>query len=184
MVLAAAAGNTIVNCLALQALNKKTDMSTSTTLALTALQIALDSEGVSEQPKGSNDGPEVRKYLRAVGLPAGNPWCMAFVYWAVNEAATKMQKQNPLIKTGHVLTQWNNTTLRKLPKVSKAVQPGDIFIMSFGNGTGHTGIVVSIAGNMVHTIEGNTNDDGSREGYEVAIRSRPISSMLGFIQLN
>ena len=156
----------------------------SDTLAQKALDIALTHEGISEEPKGSNSGPVVNQYLKSVGLGKGYPWCMAFVYWCVNEAAKMLEIKNPLQKTGGVMLQYNTTRLRKLPKTSRGIQPGDIFIMEFGHGTGHTGFVVKIEGSVVHTIEGNTNDDGSREGYEVAKRKRPISSFKGFIQLN
>ena len=153
------------------------------TLAQRSLCIALSNEGVSEKPKNSNSGPEVNIYLRSVGLGPGYPWCMAFVYWCVSRASQEMGIKNPLLKTGGVLRQWNETTCRKIPKTSKAVKPGDIFIMEFSKGAGHTGIVEKVAGGMVYTIEGNTNDDGSREGYEVARRCRLISGMKGFIQL-
>jgi hypothetical protein len=36
---------------------------------------------------------------------------------------------------------------------------------------------------MVHTIEGNSNNDGSREGYEVVRHLRPISHIQGFLRL-
>lgn len=153
------------------------------TLAERSLQIALTNEGVSEKPKGSNSGPEVNIYLRSVGLGPGYAWCMAFVYWCVSQAAKELDLVNPLIKTAGVLRQWNETTLRKLPNRAAAVKPGDIFIMEFGHGTGHTGFVEKVVGGLAYTIEGNTNDDGSREGYEVARRTRTISSLKGFIQL-
>ena len=152
-------------------------------LATRSLEIALKNEGVSEKPKGSNSGPEVDIYLKCVGLGKGYSWCMAFVYWCVNTAAKELNVPNPLIKTGGVLKQWNETTLRKFPTRASAVKPGDIFIMEFGHGTGHTGFVEKIVGGLVYTIEGNTNDDGSREGYEVARRQRAIGSFKGFIQL-
>jgi hypothetical protein len=41
----------------------------------------------------------------------------------------------------------------------------------------HTGIVVSTSAETFKTIEGNTNDDGSREGYEVCARTRGYSNM-------
>jgi hypothetical protein len=41
----------------------------------------------------------------------------------------------------------------------------------------HTGIVVSASAETFKTIEGNTNDDGNREGYEVCARTRGYSSM-------
>lgn len=153
------------------------------TLAEAALKIALANEGVSENPKGSNSGPEVNIYLKSIGLGKGYPWCMAFVYWCVNTACKEMNMPNPLVKTGGVLSQWNETTLRKFPSRASAVKPGDVFIMEFSKGMGHTGFVEKVAGGMIYTIEGNTNDDGSREGYEVAKRQRLISSMKGFIQL-
>lgn len=153
------------------------------TLAERALQIALKNEGVSEKPKGSNGGPEVNIYLRSVGLGSGFAWCMAFVYWCVKNAAEELQVPHPLVKTGGVMLQWNNTKCRKLTNRDKGIKPGDIFIMEFGHGTGHTGFVEKVVGGLVYTIEGNTNDDGSREGYEVARRQRALSSFKGFIQL-
>ena len=36
----------------------------------------------------------------------------------------------------------------------------------------HTGIVIGVDGDLIHTIEGNTNDEGSREGFEVCLRRR------------
>jgi hypothetical protein len=152
-------------------------------LAQKALEIALTQEGICEEPKNSNSGPVVNQYLKSVGLGKGYPWCMAFVYWCVGKAANMLEVKNPLQKTGGVMLQYSTCNLRKLPKTSKAIKPGDIFIMEFGHGTGHTGFVVSIKNNLVYTIEGNTNDDGSREGYEVALRQRPLSSFKGFIQL-
>jgi len=153
------------------------------TLSERALQIALANDQVCEKPKNSNSGPEVNIFLKSVGLKPGYPWCMAFVYYCVGKAAAEMGLKNPLLKTGGVLRQWNETTLRKFPSRASAVKHGDIFIMQFGHGTGHTGFVEKVSGRLIYTIEGNTNDDGSREGYEVARRQRAISSIKGFIQL-
>ena len=50
-------------------------------LADLALQIAQGQLGQSEQPMGSNRGPMVNEYLKAVGLNPGYAWCQAFVYW-------------------------------------------------------------------------------------------------------
>ena len=51
---------------------------------------------------------------------------------------------------------------------------GDIMIMDHGKGLGHTGIVEKVDKNFIYTIEGNTNDTGSREGIEVDRKRRPI----------
>lgn len=137
---------------------------------------------VEETPRNTNNGQKVKQYLKAVGLGAGYPWCMAFVYWCMEQATAQLEIENPLVKTAGVLKQWNETTLRKLTNRDSGIKPGDIFIMKFSNGTGHTGVVEKIVGGLVYTIEGNTNDEGSREGYEVARRTRSITEILGFIK--
>jgi hypothetical protein len=145
-------------------------------LRLAALAVAVTQLGVHEKTN-KNDGPEVEMYLKSVGLGKGNPWCMAFAYWCVSQAATATGERNYLRKTGSVMMQWNST----LCKRSLTPEPGAIFIMDFGGGTGHTGFVEKVEGEYVYTVEGNTNDDGSREGYEVCRRKRKISSIKGFI---
>lgn len=153
------------------------------TLAQRTLAIALTQLGVTEAPKGSNGGPEVSRYLSSVGLKPGFSWCMAFVYWSVQQACNELQQKNPLVKTAGVMDQVRRTNLRMIPARSSGVKPGDIFIMEFAHGLGHTGFVESVSPGIVHTIEGNTNDDGSREGYEVARRQRSITTIKCFIQL-
>ena len=65
----------------------------------------------------------------------------------------------------------------------RRVKPGMVFIISTGGGHGHTGLVVRVVGNQLETIEGNTNDGGSREGIGVFRRTaRTIASInRGFI---
>ena len=58
-----------------------------------------------------------------------------------------------------------------------------VFYIDTGSGTGHAGLVADITPSGLVTIEGNTNDNGSREGIGVFIRAgRRISSVnLGFV---
>lgn len=153
------------------------------TLSELALQIANSHNGVQEIPRGSNSGPDVNQYLKSAGLTPGYPWCMAFVYYCVDQACKELDIPNPLLKTGGALREWDETTCRKLTIRDSALKPGDIFIMAFGGGTGHAGFVEKIVGGLIYTIEGNTNQNGSREGYEVAQRQRILGSFHGFIQL-
>lgn len=144
------------------------------------LQTAILQIGVEEIPRGSNWGPDKTKgvpaYLKSVGISFPASWCMAFVYWCVKQA----MPVNPLVRTGGVLRQWNEID----PKYKfKTPLPGDIFIMDYGKGLGHTGFVESVEGSKIHTIEGNTNDTGSREGYEVCRRVREIGACKGFIRV-
>lgn len=150
------------------------------TLQQKALEIAITQIGVQEQPHGSNKGPEVNEYLKSVDVPQGNSWCMAFIYWCFNQAAGKMSVKNSLFKTGSVMKQWE---MRKVTfGVYNFPQPGDIFIQDHGKGLGHTGIVEAVHDESLDTIEGNTNDDGSREGYEVCRRKRARGKVVGYLR--
>lgn len=150
-----------------------------TNLAITTLATAKTQIGVQEIPKGSNAGPEVEIYLKSVGLGKGYSWCMAFVYWCVLQASLKEKTANPLFKTAGVLHQFNKS--QKL--VVLKPQPGDIFIMEFGKGLGHTGIIEKVVGSIIHTIEGNSNNKGSREGYEVCQRKRKTNTIKAYLRL-
>jgi hypothetical protein len=151
------------------------------TLASKALEIAISQLGVEEVPRGSNRGPQVDKYIKSVGLdPAGkHPWCAAFVYWCFQQASDAMGRQNPLHRTGHVLTQWK---MRKEKFRAITPQPGDIGIMDFGSGKGHMFIVEKAHIDNTDNVEGNSNDEGSREGFEVCrhLRNRNILGYLRF----
>jgi len=143
-----------------------------------ALETAITQLGVHEDAGNRNTGPQVNAYLASTGLPPGNSWCMSFCYWCYDQAAKRMAVKNPLAKTAGVLDQWNK---RKTTNGTVTPNPGDIFIMDFGKGLGHTGIVEKIEGIWIYTIEGNSNDEGSREGYEVCRRRRDPAKMKGFL---
>jgi len=144
-----------------------------------ALAVAITQIGVQEIPKNSNAGPAVEKYLKSVGLGKGYSWCMAFVYWCTKESATLLGLLNPLTRTAGVLDMFN----KEKDLVVTDPQPGDIFIMDYGKGQGHTGIVEKVTKNLIHTIEGNTNDEGSREGYEVCRRQRKKTTIKAYLRL-
>lgn len=154
----------------------------SITISMTPLEVAITQIGKQEEPRGSNWGPSVQKYLKSVGISFPAAWCMSFVYWCFDESYNLIEHPNPLFKTGGVLAQWAHT-----PEANKRLvnpEPGDIFIMDFGKGLGHTGFVRAIDMNKkdIHTVEGNSNDEGSREGFEVCERIRSIQSIKGFIR--
>lgn len=140
------------------------------------IDVAITQIGKQEIPIGSNWGADVQKYLHSVGIEFPASWCMAFVYWCVQES----KELSHLIKTGGVLKQWNDIDSKYKFKIPMA---GDVFILDFGHGLGHTGFIERIEGQYMFTIEGNTNDTGSREGFEVCRKKRLISSAIGFIRI-
>lgn len=149
-----------------------------------ALEVAITQLDKQEDPKGSNWGHPVQDYLKSVGIGFPASWCMAFLYWCFDSASKTLGMSNPMFKTGGVLAQWNNRKENQLPKEYHDLQPGDIFIMDFGKGLGHTGIIEKIENGILQTIEGNTNDTGSREGYEVCRRTREQLKMKGFLRFH
>jgi len=168
---------------------------TSSQLVKAAIDFAVTQIGVRERPLGSNRGPEVDQYLRAVGLnPVGQSfaWCVAFTHFCYLKAAQSLGRENPHIKTAGVLDHWNQagrkpgvvriTSSQALSDLG-LVKPGSLFILDLGGGFGHSGMVVeTVSGRMV-TIEGNTNDGGSRNGIGVFRReARKINQVnKGFI---
>jgi hypothetical protein len=164
-------------------------------LTRAAIDFAKTQIGVMEKPIGSNRGPEVDDYLRAVALnPAQGSfaWCVAFTYFCYKKAAEILGLQNPHIETAGVLDHWNKAGRKpKVVRVTNAkavadpalVKPGSLFIIDFGQGKGHSGMVIEVANGRLVTIEGNTNDNGSRNGVGVFLRdARKISKInKGFI---
>lgn len=162
-------------------------------IATAALAIAAGEIGQMEQPPGSNRGPQVDEYVRAVGLdPAGHyAWCAAFVYWCFAKAAGGSGVRNPVVKTAGVLDHWRRAGEKGVARVTGAaaqaapalIRPGTVFVMDYGRGVGHTGFVEAVEGGHLVTIEGNTNDGGSREGVGVfRRRGRQIADInKGFI---
>ena len=132
--------------------------------------------GLKEQ-KG-NKGPNVAKYLQVGGLGEGYAWCAGFVCWCVEQVNRQTGLKSKLKYSAGVLAMYNQNK----PLQVTEPQRGDIFIMAFKNGTGHTGIITGIQGDTIHTIEGNTNDEGAREGDGVYTRKRFKKYMHGYLR--
>jgi hypothetical protein len=161
------------------------------TLSQTALEIAITQLGVTEDKAHTNKGDSI-KYQEAVGLGSkgGYAWCAAFTYWCYLQASKQLGVTNPVVKTGGVLDRWNRTdktkkvTKEQVMKNQVAITPGSEFVMKYSSTTGHIGVVERMEGDNIYTIEGNTNDESSRDGYEVCRRVRKMSDpkLIGFIK--
>jgi CHAP domain len=152
----------------------------ASTLSTKALEIALTQEGNHENPKGSNWGHPVQDYLASVGINFPAAWCAAFCHWCFDQAAKELGVKNPIYKTGGVIAQ----LMHSKKYLAKPPQAGDLGIMEFSGGKGHMFFVVDANPKIgtITTLEGNSNDDGSREGWEVVKRTRRIDTIHAFLR--
>ena len=129
-----------------------------------------------------NSGPLIDQWLHNVHCYPGDPWCVAFAWSMLDEATRILGLPNPQRPTASVHWLWRTAPIKA--KTRDPI-PGSIFCIDHGGGMGHCGIVVGkLPQNWqaIKTIEGNTSDDGSREGKSVCERSRYIPEItLGYI---
>lgn len=146
------------------------------------VKIATGELGTRETSR--NRAPGIAKYWTATDYPDGmenrEPWCAAFVAWCV---ATYLGFDAKRPKSAAVRL-WVPAALKLEWRVFGPrdglyfPQAGDIVVFTFS----HIGIVENFDGSHVATIEGNTDDGGSREGLEVAHRTRGLSICRSFIR--
>lgn len=150
-----------------------TDLSTS------VLGFAHSQIGVCEHPRGSNWGPDVQRYLAFVNVTKPEPWCAAFVCYCVAVGAANISVVPEFRYSASALRLVTlNPSL-----VIAAPEPGCVGVIDEGKGLGHTFFIELVNGASVHTVEGNTDSAGSREGWEVAERDRPVASISYFLRL-
>lgn len=113
---------------------------------------------------GNNDGYHVEKYLASTKLGKGYAWCAAFVNWNYRRCGVigpQAAAWSPSwFVPGKITVHSFNT-----PETWVAVKQGDVFGIYFQNKgrIAHVGFIDEIKNN-IRTVEGNTNDAGSREG--------------------
>jgi hypothetical protein len=128
------------------------------------IDTALSQVGVREAT-GHNDGQQVEKYLRVVGFGKGYAWCAAFLAWDFYVNGI------PALKTawGPSWFPKGKTTIHPTTAL-----PGDVFGLWIGERIAHVGFIYEwpAGSKWVKTIEGNTNQAGSREGDGVYVKRR------------
>lgn len=148
------------------------------------VEVAQEEIGVREIGN-SNKGPRVDEYKAATSLSPhdGWAWCAAFVCFVVREAASRAgAKFTPTFQRPTTPRAWgfelwslaqDNSTWTRKP-AGKDIEPGDIVVFN----KSHIGIAVSKPDTDGHlwTIEGNTNEAGSREGVAVMKKRRHVSA--------
>jgi hypothetical protein len=152
------------------------------------LEIALKELGVHEEG-GENKGKRVQEYQKAAGINPGDPWCAAFINWCAEQAALALGLKSPLeqIKLqGYVQAYYDFFKPKGVVITDlKNVKAGDLFLVLHApNHYGHIGLVkdTDLVKKRFHSVEGNSNDEGSREGYEVCTNFRPATEKIVFIR--
>ncbi len=156
-------------------------------LSLKELIVKYAKQHLASSPREfkQNEGTWVRAYMD------GNegtqwPWCMGFVQTVIDQATytigQKLTDYMPHSYSCDVVGNFGHKSKNlvrneKLRKDSSTVEPGDVFLnVKKPFDWTHTGLVIGIENGWIHTIEGNTNDEGSREGYEVCERKRDLNT--------
>lgn len=151
-----------------------------------AVHWALAQVGTTESPPGSNLGPKVSFWQRAM-QPSWAPgwfWCGAFSGYA-----SKVYGGAPI--SGRVVYTPNTLAdaragangFRKLVS-SRSARLGDHALFNFSGGSEpqHTGIVIAVTPTSIKTVDGNTSSGpgGSEDnGGGVFVRTRPHSQVVG-----
>lgn len=140
------------------------------------MSFAKTTIGIKEAT-GKNDGEGVERILKSVGLQGtGAPWCAAYVVWVGDSALGRDHNPYPRSAWSPDFVKnpnWNRGRGR-LPSEA------DTFGIYFQNlkRVGHTGLIEKVSGDFAVTIEGNTNNGGSRDGDGVYRRRRLLNTLL------
>lgn len=141
-------------------------------------EIAEHFVGWLQEATKQNDGRWVEAVQRLTGNKKGDAWCASFVTMLL-DIAYRGKNPLPITASCDVLLE----DARRRGWLHPVPHVGDVFlVMKSEHDAVHTGVVTSVDLAGVRTIEGNTNDDGSREGYGVFARTRPLAHLL-FIRL-
>jgi peptidoglycan hydrolase-like protein with peptidoglycan-binding domain len=149
-------------------------------LGFGAAVAAIGGVHLAEHPReagGDNLGPWVRLYMDG-NEGAAWFWCAGFVTFLMKQAAEALGASMPIagsFSCDSLAAQAKAADLFMpgLRVNPTALAPGSIFLVRrTSSDWTHTGIVTRAEADVFHTVEGNTNDDGNRNGYEVCTRRR------------
>ena len=128
------------------------------------LNIARAEIGVVESPAGSNRVKYNTWYYGKEVSGSAYPWCMVFVQWVFNQAGKRL---SPVTAS---CGQFINGNAGKI--LYSGYQPGDIVFFDFDStpDADHVGIVESVTGGKLVTIEGNTSRTSQDNGGAVMRR--------------
>lgn len=138
---------------------------------MSPLDIAATQVGVREWTP--NRSPDIDGYLRRIGLGPGQPWCAAFVAWCLMEAGVARESLPASAGAVRSWVRWAEVGDRLRDKPGR----GWLFWWLDADRRGHMGFVAGGVPGLIRTIEGNTDEAGTREGDGVRRRLRTTRSL-------
>lgn len=137
------------------------------------VDIALKYVGVTEEPLGSNRGELIDQWNTAVGVPVGSFWCASFVSAVVRDFE-KSGIDFPLQQSASCDVWLKQAKSHAMTSIKP--ETGALFLICPSvNDATHIGIVGHNVDGVWHTIEGNSNMGGSRNGISVVNRPNGIN---------
>jgi len=126
--------------------------------------------GVKEEPPGSNNGPRIAEYRKAVaGNPGPGPWCVYFLSWVTARAGQPIGPGGTGLGSAAALLSWARSERLIVDKP----KPGDILVT--GNGS-HAALVEDVKGDRFTTIDGNWSNRVAR--VQRNVNDRNISAFI------
>jgi hypothetical protein len=128
---------------------------------------------------GQNRGEVVDAVNRHTLGHSGEPWCATVLDFCVDTAAKVLGVARPFDIGASTSSIHSRARQAKRLRTYEEVRAGDLFLVPGGStGWRHTGMVLEkISGGRIRTLEGNTNDEGGAEGYEMCIRTRSAQGL-------
>lgn len=160
-------------------------------LALVALGVATcDADHKVKEEGGNNKGPRIFQYLRNVDPPINiaAAWCAAALQYWFDVAARTLGVKNPLdgVRLEAYVQSYHDFLMPQHAVEPNAVLPGDIVMFHFGEERwDHIGIVAVPPNDqgVFFSVEGNTNEAGSREGDGVLLKPRNVGPKVCFARV-
>ena len=143
-------------------------------------KIARSQLGVREE---QNNSGEVEKYLWAVGLGRGNPYCAAGVYWCFAIAADSLSigRENIPVNRTAVANEMYNHSRKIGTKVKRKIRRHDLLVWkSKRSWKGHIERAISNESKgIVRTIGFNVKlDKGEGVGIKTRFMNHPIGKLM------
>ncbi len=153
-------------------------------LTLGALTVAVARQHIKQHPVevgGPNAGPWVRMYMDGQEGPEWL-WCAGFSFFMLDQACSLLGQNAPMkravgvdtvVDRARIAGQFLSENAAKTAAGKAKILPGSFFLVrASASHWLHMGVVSSAGATTFATCEGNSNDDGSSNGYEALERVR------------